>query len=43
LILWSGIHGLTSLFISFPNFEWGGKPELVDHLMDVMIEGLLSV
>jgi len=43
LILWSGIHGLTSLFISFPNFQWGDKPELIDHLMDVMIEGLLSV
>ncbi|MGH2757780.1 MAG: TetR/AcrR family transcriptional regulator [Actinomycetota bacterium] len=43
LILWSGIHGLTSLFISFPNFEWGKRAELADHLLDVLIEGLLSV
>jgi AcrR family transcriptional regulator len=43
LILWSGIHGMTSLFISFPNFDWGVQNELVDHLLDVMIEGLLSV
>ncbi len=43
LVLWSGIHGLTSLFISFPNFEWGEKKELVEHMLDVLIEGLLSV
>lgn len=43
LVLWSGIHGLTSLFISFPNFEWGEQEELVDHMLDVLIEGLLSV
>lgn len=43
LVLWSGIHGLTSLFISFPNFEWGEKETLVEHMLDVLIEGLLSV
>lgn len=43
LVLWSGIHGLTSLFISFPNFEWGEKERLVEHMLDVLIEGLLSV
>lgn len=43
LVLWSGIHGLTSLFISFPNFEWGAQEELVEHMLDVLIEGLLSV
>jgi AcrR family transcriptional regulator len=43
LVLWSGIHGLTSLFISFPNFEWGEKEGLVEHMLDVLIEGLLSV
>ncbi|MDQ3964018.1 MAG: TetR/AcrR family transcriptional regulator [Actinomycetota bacterium] len=43
LVLWSGIHGLTSLFISFPNFEWGVQEELVEHMLDVLIEGLLSV
>ncbi len=43
LVLWSGIHGLTSLFISFPNFEWGAQEELVEHMLDVLIEGLLSI
>jgi AcrR family transcriptional regulator len=43
LVLWSGIHGMTSLFISFPNFDWGDQSRLVDHMLDVLIEGLLSV
>jgi AcrR family transcriptional regulator len=43
LILWSGIHGMTSLFISFPNFEWGEEQVLIESLLDVLIEGLLSV
>jgi AcrR family transcriptional regulator len=42
LVLWAGIHGLTSLVISFPNFEWGDKPALVEHMLDVLIEGVLS-
>jgi AcrR family transcriptional regulator len=42
LVLWSGIHGMTSLFISFPNFEWGERDRLIEHMLDVLIEGLLS-
>lgn len=42
LVLWAGIHGITSLIISFPNFEWGEKQELVEHMLDVLIEGVLS-
>jgi AcrR family transcriptional regulator len=42
LVLWSGIHGITSLMISFPNFEWGEREGLVEHMLDVLIEGLLS-
>ncbi len=41
--LWAVMHGITSLLIAFPNFEWGDREELVDHLLDVHIEGLLSV
>jgi len=43
LVLWSGIHGMTSLIISFPNFDWGDQERLVDRMLDVLIEGLLSV
>lgn len=42
LVLWSGIHGITSLMISFKNFEWGERDALVEHMLDVLIEGLLS-
>lgn len=42
LVLWAGIHGLTSLIISFPNFEWGDKQALVQQMLDVLIEGVLS-
>lgn len=41
--LWATMHGITSLLITFPNFEWGDRDRLIDHLLDVHIEGLLSV
>lgn len=41
--LWAAMHGITSLLITFPNFEWGDREHLIDHLLDVHIEGLLSV
>lgn len=43
LVLWSGIHGLTSLLISFPSFEWGDRDALTERMLDVLIEGVLSV
>lgn len=43
LVLWTGLHGLTSLFIAFPNFDWGDRDRLIAHTLDVLIEGLLSV
>ncbi len=41
--LWATMHGITSLLITFPNFEWGDRERLIDHVLDVHIEGLLSV
>lgn len=41
--LWATMHGITSLLITFPNFEWGDRERLIDHLLDVHVEGLLSV
>lgn len=48
LTLWAGVHGLTSLAITHAKFgEMAGGREgidrLVDFLLDVEIEGLLSV
>lgn len=42
LTLWAAVHGLTSLLITFPNFEWGRREELMDFVIDVQIEGLLA-
>jgi AcrR family transcriptional regulator len=41
--LWATMHGITSLLITFPNLDWGDREELIDHLLDVHIEGVLSV
>jgi hypothetical protein len=41
--LWATMHGITSLLICYPNFEWGDRDDLIGHLLDVHIEGLLSV
>lgn len=43
MVLWAGVHGITSLRITFPNFEWGDADRLVDLVLDVQMEGLLSV
>ena len=38
LMLWAGVHGLTSLMIATPNDPW---PEnVVDLLLETMIQGL---
>ena len=42
LALWSSVHGLTSLLLTFPDFEWGDKERVIDLVLDVQVEGLLS-
>jgi AcrR family transcriptional regulator len=36
--VWAAIHGLTSLLIAHPRFEWVER----DHLIDTLIENILS-
>jgi AcrR family transcriptional regulator len=38
--VWSGIHGVTSLMITMPNFPWGDKQAVVDHAIHSIIAGL---
>jgi AcrR family transcriptional regulator len=40
LILWSGVHGLTSLLIAKPNMPWPELEPLVDDLLDVQLRGV---
>lgn len=43
LVIWSGLHGIASLMVSFPELGWGERDAFVEHALDVLIEGLLSV
>lgn len=38
--LWAGIHGLTSLLIVMPNFQWGDRDEVIDQLIAMLVDGL---
>ena len=38
--LWAGIHGITSLRIVMPNFQWDDPDKVVDELISMMVEGL---
>ena len=38
--IWTGIHGVTSLMITIPNFPWGDRAALIDHVVDTLIAGL---
>jgi AcrR family transcriptional regulator len=41
--LWAGIHGMTSLLIAIPTFEWGNKDRVIDQLITMMLDGLKPV
>jgi AcrR family transcriptional regulator len=38
--LWAGIHGITSLLIVMPNFQWGDPDKVVDQLVGMLVDGL---
>lgn len=38
--LWAGIHGITSLLIVMPNFQWKNADKVVDQLIAMLIDGL---
>jgi len=38
--LWAASHGITSLFITKPNFHWVDRKQLAAMLTDILIEGL---
>jgi AcrR family transcriptional regulator len=39
-VLWSAIHGVTSLLIVFPNFPWGDRETMIGMAIDGAVEGL---
>ena len=38
--LWAGVHGMTSLLIVMPNFNWGDPDKVVDQLVTMLVDGL---
>jgi len=38
--LWASVHGLTSLLISKPDFDWPDRQPLIEHLLQALITGL---
>ena len=38
--LWAGVHGITSLLIVMPNFNWGDPNKIVDQLVTTLVDGL---
>lgn len=38
--LWASLHGITSLLITFPSFNWHEKEELVSFQVEAMVRGL---
>ncbi len=38
--LWAAIHGMTSLLIVMPGFEWGNRDTVIDQLIDLLLQGL---
>ena len=40
--LWAGAHGVVSLMITKPYFDWVDRDRLVDTLLDVLFIGLLK-
>ncbi|MRX71255.1 TetR family transcriptional regulator [Bacillus lacus] len=37
--LWASMHGLTSLFLTFPNLDWGDRDALISTHIDTFIKG----
>lgn len=41
-VYWAGVHGIVSLMITKPYFEWGDRQVLVGMMMDTLVSGLLK-
>lgn len=39
--IWASLHGLTSLLLAFPKFEWQSHETLIDFHIDTLQQGLL--
>ena len=42
VLLWSSVHGLTSLFVAKPNLPWVDQEGLVDDACEIILNGVLA-
>ncbi len=40
--LWAAAHGITSLLILRPNFEWTDRDKLIGQVIDAAVDGLIA-
>jgi AcrR family transcriptional regulator len=38
--LWAAMHGITSLLIAIPTFDWGNRDRVIDQLIAILIDGI---
>jgi AcrR family transcriptional regulator len=38
--LWAGIHGITSLLITYERFPWVGREKVIHSMVDTLVAGL---
>jgi AcrR family transcriptional regulator len=41
-VLWSGCHGLVTLMITKPDFDWAPAEELTSLMLDALLHGLVA-
>ncbi|MFN3816181.1 TetR/AcrR family transcriptional regulator [Brevundimonas sp.] len=41
-ILWAGVHGVISLIITKPYFDWAGQDDLIGAMLDALFESVLK-
>ena len=39
LALWAGMHGITSLLLSKPDFPWPDRERIVDRVLQILVRG----
>ena len=42
MMIWPQVHGLTSLFVSKPNFPWPDRDRFVDDYLDACLRGVVA-
>lgn len=40
--MWSGLHGLVSLIITYPEFPWVDQDKLIENMLKTLLQGSLS-